>query len=69
MPIPNYNQDITYHCTRLNVDVDEYDPSCSIMFADYCKVCKQCSYCRKNSYTMVVQDESQKEFISPSRKK
>lgn len=69
MPIPNYNQDITYWCSLTIDDVEPSDSACLKMASEKITSCCQCPFLAKQYYTMVIQDESQKEFISPSRKK
>jgi len=64
MPIPNYNQDVTFWCELTFSDINEYDEACDYV-SKKIKICKQCSMCMKQSYSLVVQDESQKKFISP----
>lgn len=69
MPIPNYNQDIAYWCDKLMDDL-EYDSIACNSETGWQRIthCRQCVHFNQQAYSIVIQDESQKHFISPSIK-
>ena len=67
MPQPNYNQDTCYWCSKHMTDIEPDDPSCEENMPNI--YCFTCTFCEKQNYSIVVQREDQKEFISPKEKK
>ena len=48
-------------------DIEPDDPSCEENMPNI--YCFTCTFCEKQNYSIVVQREDQKEFISPKEKK
>lgn len=64
IPQPNLNYDATYWCSEKMMDTEPYNDACPDMEYEISS-CGQCSFCEKQSYSIVIQREDQKGFISP----
>ena len=62
-PQPLLNYDECYWCSFHITDIEPDDPACE-EGRDY-DTCVGCPYCEKQAYTIVLQNEKQKKFISP----
>ena len=64
MPQPNYNQDTCYWCSKYMIDIELDSDACETN-GGMSNTCASCVFCEKQNYSIVIQREDQKEFISP----